>query len=86
MERALSNLVPLFPWTSPLEPVYRCEFLQESNVAEFCSAFMKFEGVEHAEPNYLGESYHIPNDSLYAAEWAPSKIQAPSAWNLNKLL
>ena len=38
--------------------------------------------VEYAEPNYLARAAFVPNDPLYASQWALDKIDAPSAWDV----
>jgi thermitase len=38
--------------------------------------------VEYAEPNYSFSLFTVPNDSSYALQWAPPKIQAEEAWDL----
>ncbi len=38
--------------------------------------------VEYAELDYLAHATLIPNDKYYSSQWAPGKIQAPSAWDI----
>ncbi len=40
--------------------------------------------VEFAEPNYLVEAVHIPNDPGYGSQWGPPKIACEAAWDLEK--
>ncbi|HEY3108269.1 MAG TPA: S8 family serine peptidase [Chloroflexota bacterium] len=39
-------------------------------------------GVAAAAPNYLRRAQFVPNDRLYAQQWAPARIGAPSAWDV----
>ncbi|MSR48371.1 MAG: peptidase S8 [Planctomycetes bacterium] len=38
--------------------------------------------VEFAEPNFLVEAFHVPNDPSYGSQWGPPKIACEAAWDL----
>ena len=38
--------------------------------------------VVYAEPNHILTALSTPNDSSYASQWAPKKIQADLAWGI----
>jgi subtilisin family serine protease len=39
-------------------------------------------GVAAAAPNYRRRAQLVPNDVLYAQQWGPARIGAPSAWDV----
>jgi thermitase len=80
----ISGLVPLFPWTSPPEGTYLCQFPEESDVRDFCSELMQISEVIVAEPNYIGRPSADPTDTLFSSQWAMQKIQALKAWDINR--
>lgn len=45
-------------------------------------AALRQAGAELAQPNYVRRMALTPNDSLYSQQWALSKINAPSAWDI----
>mgnify|MGYP003602636505 CR=1 FL=1 len=49
-----------------------------------CDQLMASGAVEFAEPDYELPLAYMPNDTLYAQQWALNKISAPAAWDLVK--
>ncbi len=39
--------------------------------------------VEFAEPNFIAEATHTPNDPSFSSQYGPQKISCESAWDLN---
>ncbi len=44
--------------------------------------YRSLRSVEFAEPNYALKAFFVPNDTQFANQYAHSKIQSTSAWNL----
>ncbi len=40
--------------------------------------------VDFAEPNFLCEAVHVPNDTSYGSQWGPPKIACEAAWDLEQ--
>lgn len=40
--------------------------------------------VEYAQPNYLFELSHTPNDTLYANQWHYPMVRLPQAWDITR--
>jgi thermitase len=56
----------------------------EEKVSALIAAYKADPGVEYAEPDYIAEPTHEPNDPYYGdgTQWGPQKIQAPLSWDL----
>ncbi|MGW9101548.1 S8 family peptidase [Priestia megaterium] len=44
--------------------------------------YNKLEEVEYAEPNHMLKAFYTPNDSFFAYQYGPQKVQAPDAWDV----
>lgn len=49
---------------------------------EYAQKLRRASGVLFAEPNYIVRADMIPNDPLWAQQYAPVLIQAPAAWDV----
>lgn len=54
------------------------------SVPAACTKLRKLEGIEYAEPDFLDQLQIIPNDPRYPQQWAPPKVNAEQAWDLEK--
>ena len=43
-----------------------------------------FRFVDFAEPNFIAQTFHTPNDSSFGSQWGPQKIQCPAGWDLSR--
>ncbi|MDP9177764.1 MAG: S8 family serine peptidase, partial [Gemmatimonadota bacterium] len=82
------RLHPPAPFTSgtlelaaPLAATFRLSFAAATSVEKAVERLASVGGVEFAEPNRYRETYAIPNDPSFAAQWGRSKINAPAAWD-----
>ncbi len=44
--------------------------------------YKKYREVEYVEPNHILSALQVPNDALYASQWAFAKMNAPAAWDI----
>lgn len=59
-----------------------CLVLPERGLGPALAAYRANPNVVYAELNFLAYALHTPNDPLYAHQWGPEVIQAPSAWDV----
>lgn len=55
---------------------------KDSALEHVIQALSKHAEVQYAEPVYYRHATFTPNDSSYSQEWALSKVQAASAWDV----
>ncbi|MCH8034417.1 MAG: S8 family serine peptidase [Bacteroidetes bacterium] len=80
----ISRLVPdskvlRYPQKTPLL-VLRVP--EKSNVVELAEEISKRDDVVYAEPDFVGTIGVVPDDTKYADQWGPKKINAEAAWDL----
>jgi subtilisin family serine protease len=54
----------------------------EGRELEIAALLSALPGVEYAEPDYEVHIHIVPNDTLYAQQWAHPKINSPAAWDI----
>ena len=96
LDRALGNLnvtsitrltppVPTMTTASEeaiaLASTFKIRFEGETSVEAVVNILSKVNGVEYAEPNRYRETYAIPNDPSFAAQWGLTRIHCPDAWD-----
>jgi len=52
------------------------------SVAEACKKLGAGDDVVYAEPDVVDTAQIVPNDTRYAEQWAPPKVNAEAAWDL----
>jgi subtilisin family serine protease len=84
----IQRLHPPTPVTSrsmtqaaPMASTFRLTFSSATAVEKAVDRLEGVDGVEFAEPNRYRETYAIPNDPNFAAQWGLTKINAPAAWD-----
>ena len=67
-----------------LDRIYILQFFlaRDESIEEVLAAYKNDPAVEYAELNYIVSLDLVPNDPLYAGQWALSKISAPEAWDI----
>jgi thermitase len=59
--------------------------VKDGNVQNAIESYEKNPEVEYAEPNYTYSASWTPNDTYYSYyQYAPQKVQAPSAWDVTR--
>ncbi len=61
---------------------YRLRLPPGADIAAAVDALRANADVSYAEPDYLARAAAIPNDPLYATQWALPHIGAPAAWDV----
>ena len=61
----------------PLGRLYELELPAGTDVEEAAREYAKLDGVEYAQPDYPMELYDVPNDPLYANQWALNNTGQP---------
>ncbi|MFW6143779.1 MAG: S8 family peptidase, partial [Patescibacteria group bacterium] len=51
-----------------------------ASLPEIQENYLKQEGVDFAEPNFLAQAFLTPNDPLYSKQWGLEKIDSPEAF------
>ena len=69
--KSLTNIFRL-QLSSPYDPIY------------IASKLVKNSEIEWAEPLYLREITHTPNDPKFSSQYGLKKVQAEEAWNISK--
>ncbi|MFH1710429.1 MAG: S8 family serine peptidase [bacterium] len=64
--------------------VYKLTYKDREDIYSIVDELNKDPDVEYAEPNYIYQTFIVPNDPSYSLEWGFSKIGAPSAWDVMK--
>ncbi len=64
--------------------VYLVSAEGRSDIYSVVDELKKNPDVEYAEPNYLYQASIVPNDPEFSLQWAPSKVGAPAAWDVEK--
>ena len=80
----ISRLVPdstvlRYPQKTPLLVL---KVPEKSNVVELAEEISKRDDVNYAEPDFIGTIGIVPDDTRYADQWGPQKINAERAWDL----
>lgn len=70
--------------TYPLANIYRLRFTTEISIPQLLESYRKDPNILWAEPNYIYRAAIEPNDPYYSSQWHLPKIQAPSAWDIEK--
>jgi thermitase len=62
--------------------IYSLQFDQAASVKELVRQLQNEEGVEYAEPDYIGRPSDFPNDPAYLSgqQWSLDKIEALESW------
>ncbi|MDI6751850.1 MAG: S8 family serine peptidase [bacterium] len=71
------SIEPLF------ETTYKISF-SKSSVEEMIKTLQSNPDIIYAEPNYIRHICGTPNDTYFGNQWGLPKIQAPSAWDIEK--
>lgn len=64
--------------------VYKLTYKNRDDIYSVAGELKKDPDVDYAEPNYLYQTFVVPNDPDYSSEWGFSKIGAPAAWDAEK--
>ena len=70
--------------SNSLSKIYRLKIGSPYNPIYVSSKLAKHLEVEWAEPLYLREIVHTPNDPSFSNQYALAKVQAEAAWNISK--
>ncbi len=62
--------------------IEKLKFSDESDIEKIAKIAQKDPNVKYAEPNYLFKTSVIPNDTDYSVQWALSKTNMPSGWDI----
>lgn len=62
--------------------VYRLKI--KGDVKRSAKRYRGVRGVKYAEPDFRIASLTTPNDSLFSSQWAPVRISAPAAWDIER--
>jgi subtilisin family serine protease len=65
----------------PMASTYRLTFPPATPVETAVQQLARATGVQFAEPNRYRETYVVPNDPSFAAQWGLAKINCPAAWD-----
>ena len=86
--REIVRVFPPAPVTSgamelaaPMAATFRLTLDKGVDVNAAVERLATVDGVEYAEPNRYRETYAVPNDPSFAAQWGLTRINAPAAWN-----
>lgn len=64
--------------------IYNLKFEENSDVFIIADKYRKMKEVEYAEPNFIMESFFVPNDTNYNLLYWTKNINVENAWNLTK--
>ncbi len=64
--------------------IYNLKFEENSDVFSIAEKYRKMKEVEYAEPNFIMESFFVPNDTNYNLLYWTKNINVENAWNLTK--
>ena len=67
-----------------LSKFYILKYSDDISPYELIKEFSQNELVEYAEPKYLRELTHFPNDVDFGNQWALRKIEAERAWDISR--
>jgi serine protease len=67
-----------------LNNIYRLKITSPYNPIYVSSKLAKHSEVEWAEPLYLREIVHTPNDPKFTSQYGLTKVQAEAAWDISK--
>ncbi len=67
-----------------LSNIYRLKISSPYNPVYVSSKLARHSDIEWAEPLYLREVVHTPNDPSFNNQYALAKVQAEAAWNISK--
>ena len=69
-----------------LSKFYILKYSEDISPYELIKEFSKNELVEYAEPKYIYETTHLPNDSIFVRgdQWDLLKIEAERAWDISR--
>jgi subtilisin family serine protease len=65
----------------PMASTFRLSYSASVSAEQAVERLEAVDGVEFAEPNRYRESYVVPNDPSFAAQWGLTRINAPAAWD-----
>ncbi|VAX37690.1 hypothetical protein MNBD_UNCLBAC01-292 [hydrothermal vent metagenome] len=63
-------------------PIFVLRVPEKSNVVELAEKISKRDDVVYAEPDFIGTIGIVPDDTRYADQWGPQKINSEGAWDL----
>jgi subtilisin family serine protease len=66
---------------APMASTFRLSFEEDTPVDRAVERLAGVGGVEFVEPNRYRETYVVPNDPSFAAQWGLTRIKAPDAWD-----
>lgn len=69
---------------NPLRRIYRLHLASTTDVSTVVELLRYNDAVEYAEPDYIARATLIPNDPEWSNQWALSKINAPTAWEVTQ--
>lgn len=52
------------------------------SVKRMLKKYNKFAEIEYVEPNYIYKASYQPNDTYFSYQYAPNKMEIPSAWDI----
>jgi thermitase len=61
---------------------YVLQFPAETDIEKLANIYNRNSFIEEAYPNYIFYTTRVPDDPLYSAQWALTKISAPYAWDI----
>lgn len=64
--------------------MYKLTYKNRDDIYSVVDELKKDPDVDYAEPNYLYQTFVVPNDPSFSLEWGFSKIGAPAAWDVMK--
>ena len=81
---AVASALPDGALIGPLRPSGRAVFSVPSSasIPQLAAQISKRDDVEYAEPDVIDKAAMIPSDTRYGQQWAPTKVGAPAAWDL----
>ena len=62
--------------------VYKLTYKNREDIYTIVDELKKDPDVEYAEPNYIYQSFVVPNDPSYSSQWGAACIGAPAAWDV----
>jgi thermitase len=62
--------------------VHRIKIPADMTMSQVLAQYRSMPGVEFAEPNHAVHVASTPNDSLYANQYGPARVQADKAWDI----
>lgn len=66
---------------APMAETFRVTFERRTQVSKAVEQLSEVNGVLFAEANRYRETYAVPNDPSYPAQWGLAKINCPAAWD-----